>query len=189
MKEEAPQSPFSIGYHPWYISQMEGWEAELLKIARQDECFAIGETGLDTHSTVAMNVQESVLIKHIEIAKELKKPIVIHCVKSFDALYAILKNNNFSLPIIFHAYNGSPELTRQLLQFNAYFSFGKWLFSDSMKVGKSITAIPKKLLFFETDESSLSIQDIYRKASEILHISNEELEKVIYTNFLDIKKP
>ena len=50
-------------------------------------------------------------------------------------------------------------------------------------VEKSLIEVPNNKLFLETDESDVSIVDIYKKVAEIKRVSVDELQHIIYNNF------
>ena len=93
-----------------------------------------------------------------------------------------------SMPWIMHAYNGSPELTKQLVEMGFLFSFGDILFRDNAKAIESFRYLPMNRIFFETDEADTPVETIYQKGSELKQVSMEELKYFVWKNFNRIEK-
>lgn len=178
----------SIGIHPWYIDQFD--IPEKLNFIRSNisnkNIVAIGECGLDKLTEVQFELQEQLFIEQIRIAETHRKPMIIHCVKAFNELIRIKKENKVSVPMIIHGFNNNEQIAEQLLKENFYLSFGKALLinnSNAQKVFKN-TGIEK--LFLETDDSDVSIKSIFDNAAELKEMNVEELKEKIYLNFKTI---
>lgn len=176
---------YSYGVHPWKIEPGD-YEYQLERLrhaAPEKRCVAIGECGLDKLSDIDMTIQEEVFVEQIRIANTLQKPIIVHCVKAFNELINCLNLNDNKMPVIVHGYNNNENIARMLLQEGCCFSFGKALLSYDSNASKVIRNIGRKKLFLETDESDISIKYIYKKASELLGVSEEILLQQIKSNF------
>lgn len=176
---------YSYGLHPWYIDS-ENWEDDFayLKItATEKRCLAIGECGLDKLSKVPFDLQEEVFIQHIELANQLKKPLIIHCVKAFNELINLLNHNNNSVPVIIHGFNNNENIARILVNEGHYFSFGKALLGYDSNAAKALKTVGRKKFFLETDDADISIKYIYKKAADILGIDEEIVLTQIQSNF------
>ncbi len=174
---------YSIGIHPCYI-QKNILEIELEKVAalsKEDNISAIGEIGLDRLSKTPLDIQSSVFIKQLKIAKESKKPIIIHCVRCYSELLNIRKEFS-DLKWIIHGFRGKQELAQQLLDNNIYLSFGQAAISPAPSLYKTIRKVPLNRIFLETDESKLNIADIYEKVSEIKEINIDSLSNAVNLN-------
>src|SRR4051812_38587758 len=75
---------YSIGLHPAFLENHETQFHTVEKLARQPEVVAIGECGLDKLVHATMAVQTQVLVKHIQLANDLCKPLIIHCVQAHE---------------------------------------------------------------------------------------------------------
>jgi len=140
--------PF-IGTHPWHAGQHN---ASLLKQLLNDCPDAgIGEIGLD--SIKGAPAQENVFAEQLIIAAEMRRPCVIHCVKSFDKVAACLKCLNKLPPaLLFHGFSGTLQQAKFLTRFNAYFSVsGSALFPEKKKLQSMIASLPDDRLLVETD--------------------------------------
>ncbi len=175
---------YSYGMHPWYIDKT--YESDLKKLkdlAKEKRCLAIGECGLDKLSKVDFNLQEKVFIEHIKLANELKKPLIIHCVKAFNELINCLNLNDNKVPVIIHGFNNNENIARILTSEGYYFSFGKALLAYDSPAAKAIKAIGRKRFFLETDNADLSIKYVYLKAGELLGVNDEIIQMQIEENF------
>ncbi len=100
------------------------------KLGKHPKVVAIGECGLDYYrlSDETKTKQAAVFETHIELASELKKPLMIHCRSAFPDLIEILERmqSQFTtdLPGIIHFFTGSVDDARRLLELGFYFSFG-----------------------------------------------------------------
>jgi len=138
---------------------------------------AIGECGLDRNIDLPLEIQIAIFKRHIELAEELQKPLVIHCVRAFAELIALKKNTKSSMPWIIHGFNKKEEVFQQLLKHDFYFSFGAAILSDRSPVTQSIATIPQGRFLLETDDlNDINIEQIYARAANLRHVSLEILQ-------------
>ena len=178
----------SVGIHPWSVSEEAfGEQLEMLEYLGQDaRVKAIGEIGLDKIKGPDLQLQEEVFLRQIRIAENLRKPMVIHCVRSFNELIAIKKLVQPKVPMIIHGFNRKPELANELAGKGFFLSFGKAML-DSESVKQALIQTPIDQVFFETDDAeALNISEVYECASRILEIEMEELKDKIYQNYLEL---
>lgn len=178
----------SAGIHPWYINE-KLYNLQLKKlaaIAKEPAIKFIGECGLDRLKGAPLPLQEEIFIKQIRIAEDLKKPVIIHCVRCYNELISIKKIVRPRVPFIVHGFNTKIEIARQLLDKGFYLSLGGALLQKDSNALKVLQEIPLEKLFLETDDKDISIIDIYQKAAEIKSLSIEELEKIVFDNYLGL---
>ena len=169
---------FSTGIHPWHIdSTIEEKINSLRQIASNPSILAIGETGLDKLCNVDFNVQKEIFNYQISIAKEVKKPLIIHCVKAYNEIQQMLKEAQPNIPVIFHGFRGKPLLAKELTKAGFYLSFGN-LFND-----ESLEITPLDRFFLETDDNDIGIEKIYKIAAEVKGVSIKNLIEIISENF------
>lgn len=99
-----PSFYYSAGIHPWYAS--EDLFNTLQTIAIQSNIVAIGEAGLDKLTHTPWELQKKLFLDQIDLAENLKKPLIIHCVKAWPELIAIHKTSRPSVPWIIHGFRG-----------------------------------------------------------------------------------
>jgi len=176
---------YSYGLHPWYINK-EDYQYKLKAIilkANEKRCLAIGECGLDKLSKVDFELQKTIFLEQIKIANQVKKPLIIHCVKAFNELINCLNQSDNAVPVIIHGFNNNDNIAHILLDYGCYFSFGKALLGYESNAAKTLINIGRKNFFLETDDADISIKYIYKKASELLGIEEEILKQQLKSNF------
>jgi len=147
---------FSVGIHPWNSDKFsEKTFSELKKWATDSRLVAIGECGLDKNSIATIDKQVLVFKRQIELSEQVQKPLIIHCVGCFNQLFEIKKEMNPQQLWIIHGFRGKPELAKQALKKGCVLSFGEHFNAASVLV------TPLDKLFIETDESKMSIEEIY----------------------------
>ena len=180
-----PDSPYSIGIHPNDID-VNNIDRQLnwMKSTMFQNCFAIGECGLDSLVSIDQKIQEDVFVKQINIANEVKKPIIVHCVRKFYEVISFKKNAE--QPMIMHGFNKKKKIAEDLLANNFYLSFGKAVLYN-LSLQDILKNTPLDKFFLETDNEYFKIEELYLKVSEIKEISLEDLNEQILENLHTIK--
>lgn len=189
LPELPPGGFFSIGLHPWYVGgsqEIKRQMSYLEGLVSSDGVIAIGECGLDKVCKTDWSYQLEAFLWQCDMAEELNKPVIIHCVRAWNDIYHLHRKRNPKVPWILHGYNANDMVTSQLLQQNIFFSFGKALLEEDSPARKSFQLIPPEKIFLETDEESLSIQNVYEKASELMDIKVTTLAEQIEWNFRQV---
>jgi len=173
---------YSVGLHPWYLAA-ETWETQfevLKEKSRLQNVVAIGEAGLDKVTETDFQLQQTVFSKHIQLANEVQKPLIVHCVRAHAEVIALLKQIPVQVPVIFHGFNKSKELAQQLISLGYYLSFGKGLEKQGLQ--EVMAALPRAKIFLETDNSNASIAEIYTHAAVAFQIDEESLSLQLQKN-------
>jgi TatD DNase family protein len=175
---------FTAGIHPWHLN--ENNREQLLEyvrnIAGNPDLIAFGEAGFDKLRGPSIELQKSTFTEQVKIAGENQKPLVIHCVRSWDELLAAHKNLKPLTPWLVHGFRGKKELALQLIKRGMYLSF--WFdFVMRPESADLLRFLPKERIFLETDGADVDIREIYRKVSGDLEISIDELKERILNNF------
>lgn len=181
---------YSIGLHPWFIPE-KGAGKILEKIeqaSKLEEVVAIGECGLDKFSSVPMELQQFVFEKQVEIAEKVGKPLIIHCVKSYNELIQIKNHTGSFVEWIVHGFNSNLQIADMLIRHEMYFSFGKALLNPNSNASKVLPQLEDELYLLETDDSKEDIKDIYQAASDLTGMDDEILKLSMATNFINIFK-
>lgn len=177
---------YSIGLHPWYEKEhtwLNNLET-LKKYAVNNFVIAIGECGLDKNCDTDFLLQKEVFSAQIHLANQLSKPLIIHCVNAFEEVKALLKINKNNVPVIFHGFNKKENVALSLINEGYYLSFGKALFKESIE--QIFRKIPLENIFFETDDNSITIEEMYEEAAKILSIDTELLQSQIKKNTIKL---
>lgn len=180
---------YSFGVHPWKIDKdVNDVLQELDTISRNRRCIAIGECGLDKLVDTDFELQQKIFCEQIQIANEVQKPLIIHCVKAFNELTACLKKMNNTVPVVVHGFNNNKNIADDLLKEGYIISFGKALMQADSNASEVIKHVGRKNFFLETDDSDISIRDIYKRCSEILGIDEVILQEQLKNNYQRIFK-
>lgn len=183
--EKTPDFPFSAGIHPKDICENnESAFSWLIEISRDKNCFAIGECGLDGSININPELQKEVFQQQIRLANELKKPIIIHCVKKHYELIPFQKLAK--TPMIVHGFNKKYEVAAALLKEDFLLSFGKGVFHN-VSLQEIVKNIDSKKYFLETDEADFDIDRLYKKVAEIKGKSLEAIINEITRNLDHLK--
>ena len=177
-----PAQPYSAGLHPWYLKEST-WRNELdhlENLASDVNMLAIGECGLDRVTITNFELQQTAFADQVLLANEYQKPLIIHCVRAFPEVLSILAKHNNKVPVIFHGYQKNEALATTLLSEGHYLSFGKGLQRPSLT--EVFRTVPLDKVFLETDDSSITIQEMYSLAANILSIPTETLAMKITNN-------
>ena len=175
---------FTIGIHPWFIvedrlaSDLDIVETKL----QEPNCLAVGECGLDKRIAIPIELQQLVFEKQLVLAQKYNKPVVLHCVASFDELIATRKKLNITVPMIVHGFSKSEQLAKQLVSNGFYISFGKYLLLNP-ELESVFKSIPDDKIFLETDTVSENIAVVYELAATYKGISMLEMQELIKHNF------
>jgi TatD DNase family protein len=175
---------FTFGIHPWHLNEANHKDQtdRLLKTVTDPLVIAVGEAGFDRLKGPPAELQREVFEEQVRIAEQIRKPMVIHCVRAWDDLLQEHKRLKPEMPWLVHGFRGKPDLALQLISKGMYLSF--W-FDFMMKPGSSglIKSLPKDRIFLETDGAEVNIKDLYNKVSADLGIEVIELKRQIFSNF------
>ncbi|MCY7292838.1 MAG: TatD family hydrolase [Ferruginibacter sp.] len=177
---------YSIGLHPWYLKQRK-WEDEfetLKKYADTNFVVALGECGLDKSCTTDFSLQKEVFSAHITLANKLNKPLIIHCVNAYEEIIQVLKINRNNVPVIFHGFNKKENTALSLIKEGFFLSFGKAILNENIQT--LLRKIPGENIFFETDDDTITIEEIYATAEKVLSIDTEVLHLHIKKNAIKL---
>jgi TatD DNase family protein len=164
-----------VGLHPLYVHELSA-EARgealraLPRWLRDTHAKAVGECGLDLpvskRGGADLALQSEVVRAHLALARELKLPIILHCVRAHARMLALLREFG-PTPGVMHAYGGPAELVREYMQLGMSFSFGGILTHDNAKKPRqALLAVPRDRLLVETDGPSQVPHGVQRARSE-----------------------
>lgn len=176
----------TAGLHPWLLNEGTSINdfKKLENSAKQKNVIAIGECGLDKLAATSWDLQKTWFGKQIELANRIKKPLIIHCVRSHDEVLSLLETKFNQQPVIFHGFNNSSALALRIIDRGHYLSFGFNLFRDSQK--EVFNSIPANRFFLESDDSLMPISAIYTTASKIRLATIESIIEQIHANFATV---
>jgi len=179
----------SVGIHPHDSKSMtDDTVYELEKLLSHKKAMAVGEIGLDYHYDFSpRDVQKKRFIEQLELARHLKKPVIIHEREALQDTLNIIKEFN-DLCGVFHCFSGSYETAKIILDLGWYLSFtGVITFKNARKALEVIEKMPEDRIMLETDcpylapepkrgrrNSSLYLPYIAEKVAAVRGISREQ---------------
>lgn len=160
-----PGQAYSVGFHPWNIKGA-GLSAEQLRVLEYllalPEVLMAGECGVDMTrlDSVPLFVQLTVLRQHIEASENACKPLLLHCVRGHQEVIALHKAMKPRMPWVVHGFRGKPTILKLFLGQGIAVSYGQYFNPQS------VAATPVDMLYAETDESAMPIDEIIRGLSQ-----------------------
>ncbi|XBC39049.1 MAG: YchF/TatD family DNA exonuclease [Buchnera aphidicola (Nurudea shiraii)] len=149
----------SCGIHPLNLNLDFNDVKNLKTFSKEKRVIAIGETGLDYyHSTKKQDLQKLLFRKHIRIAIESKKPLLIHTRHAVKDTINILREESAQKCIgIIHSFTENNEIAKHFLNMGFYISFsGIATFKNSEHIRETIKFVPLDKILLETDSPYLS---------------------------------
>lgn len=124
-----PDQYYSVGIHPWNATKFTAEDLLTVeRLAAQPQVLAIGEVGFDTlraeDPAAAINAQQVLARRHVEIAESVGKPVIWHIVRLWDNLLALKKSVRPTCPWIIHGFTGNTDLATQLTRAGIMISLG-----------------------------------------------------------------
>jgi TatD DNase family protein len=132
--------------------------AEIARLAALPQVRAVGETGLDYYrDNSAPGIQRDWFRAHIEIAKQTRKPLMIHDRDAHEDVLSILAADGAPEQVIFHCYSGDAELAARCAEAGYVLSFaGTITFQNAAGLRAAAAAVPAELILAETDAPFLT---------------------------------
>jgi len=203
---------FTVGVHPYHSKDYD--EKILREFAKEEKCIGVGECGLDYYrlpedeneKIKEIELQKEIFRKHIKLAKELNKPLIVHIREaSKDSRDILIEESAKEVGGVLHCFNANEALL-DLSEHNFYFGIGGVItFKNAKKLVKILPKIPIDRLVVETDAPYLTPHPhrgerneplytifIIDKIAEILNQPRKDIEDIIFENskklFKEFKK-
>lgn len=164
----------AVGIHPHDAKAAVNADYDRMAewVEREAKVVAIGEIGLDYYYDLSpREVQQEVFIRHIDLARQLRKPIIIHDRDAHGDVMNIVKKEAKGIIGVFHCYSGSLEMAKEVLKLGFYVSFaGPVTFAKSAKLKEIAAAVPLERLLVETDSPYLTPHPHRGRRNEPAHV-------------------
>jgi TatD DNase family protein len=131
----------------------------IAELARDDRVRAVGETGLDHFRTGpdGRAAQEESFRRHIALAKELDRTLVIHDRDAHDDVVRVLLAEGAPERVVFHCFSGGPDLASTCAEHGWFMSFaGPVTFKANEHLRAALALAPAELVLVETDAPFLA---------------------------------
>jgi TatD DNase family protein len=176
LEQDYPNNVFlMMGLHPTYVKanyveELQHVENELAK----RKFVAIGEIGIDLYwDKTHLPEQQKAFRKQIQLAKQYKLPIVIHCREAFDEIFEILEEEKSpELFGIFHCFSGTHEQALQAISYNMKLGIGGVVTFKNGKIDQFLNKIDLKHIVLETDSPYLAPIPYRGKRNESSYLVN-----------------
>lgn len=154
----------AVALHPTRADALDdSARTELQRLADDERVVAVGETGMDLYwpgkldGCADPDVQREAFAWHIELAKRIGKPLMIHNRDADDAVLEVLAAEGPPDNVIFHCFSSGPEMARRCVEAGWYISLsGSVSFRNARDLHAAVPLIPPELLLVETDAPFLT---------------------------------
>ena len=157
---------WAAGLHPHDAVRWSDEEARLTALIVEAD--AIGECGLDYYRDLSPRpLQREVFRRHLQLAGELNKPIIVHCRDAFADVYDDVSAADLGDRVVLHSWTGGPKWTKRFDALGVTFSFaGMVTYPTAETVRLAVAAAPPHRSMVETDTPYLSPQAHLGSANE-----------------------
>ncbi|MBW4779064.1 TatD family hydrolase [Rhodococcus fascians] len=154
----------AVAIHPTRANVLDdAAKAEIERLAADPRVVAIGETGLDYYwpgkldDCATVPEQHEGFRWHIDLAKRLGKPLMIHNREADEDLLAVLVAEGAPETVIFHCFSGGPETAKACVDAGYVLSFsGTVSFKNAHALREAAVLVPDELVLVETDAPFLT---------------------------------
>ncbi len=151
----------TVGVHPHSAQQADGETSKRLEeLLKHPKVVALGEIGLDYHYDFSpREVQMRVFVEQMQVAKDARKPIIIHTREAWPDTFELLEQHwaPAKLPGIMHCFSGGPEEAQRCLDMGFYISFaGVVTFPKAIQLQEAAKMVPADRFLVETDAPYLA---------------------------------
>ena len=188
----------AVGVHPEHADMVnEEVIEELRSLAQNSKVKAIGEIGLDYYyeENPCREIQKAAFKLQMELARELKLPVVIHDRDAHKDTLDIIKEFPEVIGVV-HCFSGSVEFAKECLKLGYYIGFtGVITFKNAVKIIDVARVVPMDRILVETDcpymaptpfrgkrNQSDYIKYIIEKIAEIKEMTIGEIESTTVIN-------
>ncbi|HEX6352221.1 TatD family hydrolase [Actinophytocola sp.] len=149
----------AVAVHPTRTAGFtEADRAVIEELARQPRVVAVGETGLDYYWDYSPpEAQQEAFRWHIDLAKRVGKPLMIHDRDAHEDIFRILSEEGAPPKVVFHCFSGDAEFARRCVDAGYALSFaGTVTFRNARALRDALAVIPSYQLLVETDAPFLT---------------------------------
>ena len=163
--EEFPEVYAAVGCHPHNAGELD--KGLLRELASHPRCVAIGETGLDYHRDRAPRAEQRRAFEaQIALARELRKPLVIHTRDAAQDTIELLESQAAGLEVVLHCFS-IPEHLDRCAQAGWWTSFaGNVTYPAAAELAGAAARAPLERLLVETDAPYLAPQSRRGRSNE-----------------------
>jgi TatD DNase family protein len=168
----------AVALHPTRTATMtDDDRAELERLVAAPRVVAVGETGLDYYWTrfdprcSPHQAQQDAYRWHIDLAKRVGKPLMIHDRDAHADVLAVLEQEGPPQTVVFHCFSGDAVMARACVDAGYVLSFsGTVTFRNARALREAAVLVPDGQLLVETDAPFLTPHPHRGKANEPVNL-------------------
>ena len=167
-----PSVVAAVGIQPNHVFEIgpNDWD-EVVRLTQEPKVVAIGETGLDRYwDKTPFADQEEYFARHLELARRLDKPVIIHCREAEADVFKMLTadfEKHGPIRAVMHSFTSDLQTAKACLAMGLHISFAGMVTYKSAADLRSIAKeIPADRILVETDCPYLSPQPVRGKRNE-----------------------
>ena len=145
----------AVGVHPHDVKMLkDGDLEELERLGKDGKVVAIGEIGLDFYRNLSpRDLQERYFMDQIDVARKLKKPIIVHVRDAYEDALRILKNHAYPDVVgVVHSFSGTYEDAKKIVDMGFKIGIGGPVtFKNNERLREVVRRIDLKDILSETD--------------------------------------
>ncbi|MBD8506151.1 YchF/TatD family DNA exonuclease [Hoyosella sp. G463] len=154
----------AVALHPTRANALDEHARERIEaLSRDERTVAVGETGLDWYwpgkldGCATRAEQEDAFRWHIDLAKRIGKPLMLHNREADDDLVRVLLSEGPPDTVIFHCFSSGPAMARTCLDNGWILSLsGTVSFRNARELHEAARLIPHEQMMVETDAPYLT---------------------------------
>ncbi|EME63775.1 TatD family hydrolase [Amycolatopsis decaplanina] len=149
----------AVAIHPTRTKDFgEAEKSEVESLAKESRVVAVGETGLDYYWDYSPHdAQQDAFRWHIDLAKRIGKPLMIHDRDAHDDVLRILEEEGAPEQVVFHCFSGDEHVARRCVDAGYVLSFaGTVSFRNARGLHEAARIVPADQYLVETDAPFLT---------------------------------
>ena len=199
LMEKYPFIYGAAGVHPSETAELDDNLLNWLKmVSKTPKVVAIGEIGLDYYwEEPGHDIQKEWFVKQLNLAREVKLPVVIHSRDAArDTLEIMKAERSQDIGGVIHCFSYGVEMAREYLNMGFYLGIGGVLtFNNAKKLKEVVEYAPMDRIVLETDcpylapapnrgkrNSSLNLPYVVQAIARIIEISTDEVNEISSRN-------
>ena len=199
LTEKYPFLYGAVGVHPSDTAELDEQKIGWLKLqCERPKIVAVGEIGLDYYwDEPERPVQRKWFCRQLDLAREVKLPVVIHSRDAAKDTLTIMKEMHAEeIGGVVHCFSYSKEMAEEYLKLGFYIGVGGVVtFDNAKKLKEAVEFLPMDKILLETDSpyltpvpnrgkrnSSLNLPYIARQIAELKGISYEQVVEITNRN-------
>ena len=169
--QDDPDLFAAVGLHPTEKNSRDTDLSEILTLAQHKKVVGIGETGLDyfyAENAAQIQRQKELFKMHIQAAKELNKPLIVHTRDAeVDTIKLLTEEGAVDTGSVIHCFTGSSDFATKVLELGFYISFsGIITFKNAENLRQIAKQVPLDKMLIETDAPYLAPVPMRGKPNE-----------------------